>query len=334
MSGMDWELLDRYLARECTAEERKRVERWMEAAASNRQRVELLADAMVGAPATPRAEVWESIERQLDVPQKSFSLGARPTRSPVVKVAVLLLAVGGTALAGRAVLSPGREVVSPAPAMRVVTTPPGQRASLRLPDGTRVMLGVASTLRHPPAFAAGSREVELEGEAYFEVRHDPRRPFQVRAGDLVAEDLGTEFVVRAYRGEAAPQVVVREGEVALRAVAAPDSSRRVLLPGQLGRLAANGSPIVEPADTASYFAWTNGWLVLRDTPLRDALPQLGRWYDLDFRLADSSLGATPLSGRFKNELTDTGLDLLAASVGARQVRDGRVVTLYPTGLRR
>jgi transmembrane sensor len=329
MSGMDWELLDRYLARECSAEERLRVERWMAEAPSNRRRVELLADATVTAPATPRTEVWELIERQLDAPGKSFSLASQPARSSLTKVAVVLLVLGVGALAGRAVFSPRPEPSTPAPAMRVVRTPPGQRASFRLPDGTSVMLGVASTLRHPVGFGGARREVELEGEAYFEVVHDESRAFAVRAGDIVAVDLGTQFIVRAYRDDHHARVVVREGKVALRAASAQDdSAQQVLLPGQLGRLERNGTPVAERVDTSVYFAWTEGRLVFDDVPLRDALPQLSRWYDLEFRLADSSLGRVPLTATFRNQPTEDVLDLLAASLGMRQVRSGRTVTFY------
>jgi ferric-dicitrate binding protein FerR (iron transport regulator) len=192
-----------------------------------------------------------------------------------------------------------------------------------------VILGVASTLRHPPTFDARVREIELEGEAYFEVAHDARRPFVVRARGLVAEDLGTEFLVRAYPEDPTPSVVVRDGRVALRLAAAPSGApRQVLLAGQLGRLAADGQPTVEQVDTSAYFAWTQGWLVFDAVPLRNAIPQLSRWYDLDFRLADSLLGAVPLTATFRNQPTEDVLDLLAASLGMRQVRTGRTVTFY------
>lgn len=327
MSGMDWELLDRYLARECNAEERERVERWIAEAPSNRRRVELLAEATVTAPATPRIEVWELIERELDAPRKSFSLGPQPARTSFTKIAVVLLVVGVGALAGRAFFSPRPEAATSAPAMRVVTTPPGQRASFRLPDGTSVMLGVASTLRHPVAFGA-AREVDLEGEAYFDVAYQGGRAFTVRAGDIVAEDLGTQFVVRAYRDDRHARVVVREGKVALRARTAQSPSHQVLLPGQLGRLESTGKPVAERVDTSAYFAWTEGRLVFDNVELQDALPQLSRWYDLEFRLSDSSLGRVPLTATFRNQPTEDVLDLLAASLGMRQVRNGRTVTFY------
>jgi transmembrane sensor len=240
--------------------------------------------------------------------------------------------VAGGVLAARELLTDGERSAAIADE-RVVTVPWGERARFRLPDGTEVLLGAGSTLRHPRAFAERSREVTLEGEAYFAVEHDEHRPFRVRAGDLIATDLGTEFLVRAYPEHEGARVVVRSGTVAVRHVGAKDSTQpgRVIRPGELGRMAPDGAPLVEQADTAAYFAWTTGTLVFDGTPLREALPQLSRWYDLDFRLADSSLGAIPLSGRLDQTVTPSRLELLAGSVGLEQVQRGRMVTFYRRG---
>jgi ferric-dicitrate binding protein FerR (iron transport regulator) len=191
------------------------------------------------------------------------------------------------------------------------------------------MLAGGSTLRYPSVFSGASREVALEGEAAFRVEHDERRPFKVHAGDLVATDLGTEFLVRAYPENAGALVVVRSGTVAVAPADGrePPTGERVIRPGERGRLDQNGAPVVEPADTAAYFAWTRGLLVFDGTPLREALPQLSRWYDLEFRLADSALGSIPLSGTLDRTLTEERLELLAGALGLTQVRIGRVVTL-------
>ncbi len=78
------------------------------------------------------------------------------------------------------------------------------------------MLDVASTLRYLAGFTDGPRQVSLDGEAYFDVVYEQDRPFIVRAGALVATDLGTQFTVRAYPEDAGARVVVREGRVAFR----------------------------------------------------------------------------------------------------------------------
>src|SRR5207253_457823 len=87
----------------------------------------------------------------------------------------------------------------PVPAREYVTAP-GQRLAVSFSDGSRVLLGVASRLRVPRDYGVRTRAVELEGEAYFVVRHDPAHPFLVRTAHGTTEDLGTEFDVRAYRG--------------------------------------------------------------------------------------------------------------------------------------
>lgn len=344
MKDLDWELFDRYLAGAVTSGEREEFERWL---AERPERAEFVAawhraleKMESGMAEADRKAVWsgalEHVGAQGSAAQGQRARLGRPLfrvaepdqrmrrHWPAIAAAALLVA--GAVLAGRALLTgPDGSPV----AERVVTVPRGERGQLRLPDGSQVMLAAGSTLRHPLEFPGGSREVMLEGEAYFTVEHDTGRPFRVRAGNLVATDLGTEFLVRAYPEDSGARVVVRSGQVAVRSDQAQDTpgGERVVNPGELGRLGGDGVPRVEPADTAAYFSWTRGTLVFDGTPLREALPQLSRWYDLEFRLADSSLGSIPLSGRLDQTLTEGRLDLLAGSLGLEQVRVGEVVTL-------
>ena len=180
------------------------------------------------------------------------------------------------------------------------------------------MLSPGSSVRYAATFTvARRREVHLEGEAYFDVHHDSQRPFVVRAGNLVAEDLGTQFVIRAYPEDSHGRVVVREGLVGVAGA--------VVSPGELGWLSASGEPVVERADTASWFAWTRGKLVFDGMPLREALPKLSRWYDLEFRLADASLGEVVLVAALPEQSADA-LDVIALALGLQATRQGRVVT--------
>jgi transmembrane sensor len=348
MSEMDRELLERYLSGDASPDESARVEawlaedpdRWAQLAALG----EAIAESALNEPAVEeaKAEVWARLARKMGWPEELSSAARtrrphrsarefvpsshRPWRTGWQLAAALFIALAGGSALGLVLFRSRPSAL--ADMTRVATTSPGQRGVFRLPDGTQVVLGVASTLRYPAAFADGSREVSLEGEAYFQVVHDTRRPFMVRAGDLVAKDLGTEFTVRAYPEDAGARVVVREGRVAIRAAAAKAAPERVVAPGQLGRLGSGLEPTVEPADTAAWFAWTEGRLVFDGTPLRDALPQLGRWFDLDFRLADGALGDVPLTATLRTQPTTDVLNNLAASLGMKQRRVGRIVTLY------
>jgi transmembrane sensor len=345
MSEMNPELLDRYLSGDASPDERERMEAWLAEDPEHWAQLAALREALEKAalsdPAVEKAkaEVWARLEREIggaghsagrerERPSRrapEFTVFARRRFTAAQLAAALFLtALGGTALG---VLLLRRHPSAPAEMTQVARTNPGQRAMFRLSDGTQVVLSVASVLRYPREFGKTSRQVALEGEAYFEVVHYERRPFVVRAGDLVAEDLGTQFTVRAYPDDAGARVVVREGRVAIRAVR-PGAPERVVAPGQLGRLGVNKEPAVEQADTAAYFGWTEGRLVFDGIPLRDALPQLGRWFDLEFRLADSALGDVPLNATLKTQPTPDVLNNLAASLGMRQRQQGRSVTFY------
>lgn len=326
---IDWELLDDYLAGGGSPAERARVEGWL-ARMPNGLVLEELREAATEIPPAPellwqhKAEVRERLARTISQsarPRKvpDFILPRPSRRLTAMRIAAAALLAVGAGVAGRTLLTRETPVVAVEP--RVYTTARGERAGFQLPDGSTVILGVASTLRVPGDFGDGRREVSLEGEAYFEVRHDERRPFVVRAGDLVAEDLGTEFVVRAYPDDPRARVVVREGEVKLHGA--------ILHPGELGRLDPRGAPIVERIDPETYFAWTRGKLVLEGIPLEEALPDLSRWFDLDFRLADTSLGSIKLTAALTNDPSPEVLQSLAASLGVRQIRNGRTVTLLP-----
>ncbi len=364
MDDFEWELLDRYLAGEATPAEREQFEAKM---GSRREHAMLLAAwrralAVADQELLPEEQraMWDGLVARMgaDAPPSLAPPSLAPPsvagpsagRSPVTlqlagpegsrwrRVGRLAAAAAVITAVGVGVWSLATRPSSEAPAARerIVTAPRGERVEVQLRDGTRVLLGAGSTLRHAGTFGTGAREVALDGEAYFAVTHDERRPFLVRAGDLIATDLGTEFLVRAYPEDTRAQVVVRSGSVAVRSAYAQDTTKgsRVVRPGELGKLGADGKPTVVRADTAVSFAWTRGTLVFDGTPLREALPQLSRWYDLDFQLADPALGSIPLSGSLDQTLTPDRLDLLAASLGLRQIRNGRVVTFERVGASR
>jgi len=218
---------------------------------------------------------------------------------------------------------------SPPAAPREYATAPGQRAALTFPDGSRVLLSVGTRLLVPRDYGVVVRAVELEGEAYFAVRHDPARPFLVRTEHGTTEDLGTEFDVRAYRDEQSLQVVVATGRVALRGTEAADSVL-MLRPRERGVIASSGSATVTTrVSLEHYLAWTRGTLRFDDAPLLSVLAQLERWYDLDIQIADPSLRQERLTIAFTTESADEAVTALARVLGVRFTRADRVVRLVP-----
>jgi transmembrane sensor len=216
-------------------------------------------------------------------------------------------------------------VRAPEPAAQTFATINRQRAELRLSDGTRIRLAPASRLRVAGTYGVARRDVYLEGEGYFEVTHDPRRPFTVHAGTAIARDLGTEFAVRSYADDRAVQAVVRSGVVVLSGVGR-------LRAGDLGRLAADGTmSLTHGVVVDSLLGWLDGRLVFHDAPLGAVLAELRRWHDVDVQLADSSLAALPFTGVLTDVSFDASIELVAATLGLRVRRREDGLTLRRIG---
>lgn len=173
---------------------------------------------------------------------------------------------------------------------REISTDRNQRASVQLSDGTKVNLSVESRLRMPDVFARDAREVDLIGEARFDVAHSPNRPFIIRSGSTVVRVLGTDFNVRAYPNESEIQVVVKSGSVAVEASHGNESTSVILVPGQLARVSLSGQGIdTRWVNPDNYLGWINGKLAFEEALFTDVIRQLERWYDLEILLENPEI---------------------------------------------
>lgn len=250
------------------------------------------------------------------------SISGRRSRIAVLLriAAVTTLVVGGGFLWRLRAPAPADTTIA-ARAMAEYRTAPGQRLSLGLPDGTRVMLAPGSVLRRAMSYGVRDRNVYLDGEADFHVTHDAARPFTVRTARAVARDLGTRFVVRAYSDEATTDVVVSEGMVAVSGTRPRSSNERavndglVLRAGQRASITTEGSLThFDAVALEPYFGWTAGQLVFERAPLGEVVRQLRRWYGVDVRLADANLQHYRLTATLREENAAEALDLVATSL--------------------
>jgi transmembrane sensor len=206
----------------------------------------------------------------------------------------------------------------------------GQLSSLTLPDGSRALLGADTRLRVPRDYGARSRTVDLEGEAYFVVEYDAKRPFIVRTEHASTQDLGTEFAVRAYRQEPAVEVVVAEGRVALRGVKGAEPVLVTLHPRERAVLDSSGGAMVaRDVLLANYLAWTRGALLFDDAPLARVIAQLERWYDLEIETNDAALADERVTISFMTKSADEAVKALAQVLNVRATRSGRLVHFIP-----
>jgi len=173
---------------------------------------------------------------------------------------------------------------------REIQTDRNQRVNLMLSDGTGVSLSVESRLIIPDKFAPDVRQVELTGEARFDVAHAPNRPFLIRSGDVTVQVLGTDFGVRAYENENRVDVVVKSGSVAVERNGVSDPERVVLSPGQLVSVRAGNQPMVtRDVNADDYLGWMNGRMKFHETPFSEVISQLERWYDIQIVTRDQEI---------------------------------------------
>jgi ferric-dicitrate binding protein FerR (iron transport regulator) len=192
----------------------------------------------------------------------------------------------------------------------------GERVSITLTDGTQIELAPASRLEVPSTYGKTGRTVMLEGEAFFRVSHDAHLPFEVKAENAVAVDIGTSFDVRAYRDEPTVSVAVSEGRVSLQV--SGDDQRRALAAHDVAAVDRSGSArVTHGEDPAPFTAWAAGDLVYRDTPAAIVIADLRRWYGIDVEVADANLSGRRLTVRFdRGESIDQVGDVLRALLGA------------------
>jgi transmembrane sensor len=333
----DHELL-RYLSGECSAEQTAEIERTVASDPTEQRRLETmrrvwLASEKAG-PTWDTERIWSRVrpvhEEHRAAPRLAEFQPSPPFRFGsrwIGIAAVALMGVGGAIAIAR---SSGRgspdSLASPT---REIVTGPGQRAEVRLGDGSRVILGVDSRLRFPVTLSAASRDLELIGQAYFDVRHDERRPFRVRAAGVITEDLGTEFVIRAYSGDSAVQVAVVSGQVAVSRETDSASVRpTTLVEGDLATLGRERAvSVLHHVDVASYAAWTTGRIEFHQADLAEVARELKRWYGVNIRLVGPGLEQPRVTGSFRYEPLDQVLHLIAATLNLSVERTGDVVTL-------
>jgi len=178
----------------------------------------------------------------------------------------------------------------------ILTTPRGGQYSIVLPDGSKVWLNAASSLRYPTKFDENSRLVELNGEAYFEIaplryaKKGKRVPFRVISGDHIVEVLGTHFNVSSYSDEKIITTTLLEGKVKVirsqKVGPLPKRMEVMLKPGEqsvisLREVQAAKGISVRPANTEETVAWKNGQFQFKDADLPTIMRQIARWYDVD-----------------------------------------------------
>lgn len=212
-----------------------------------------------------------------------------------------------------------------------LVTPRGGGYTLHLADGTGVWLNAGSSLRFPVSFSDSTRQVFLEGEAYFDVSHNGK-PFIVSSGDMDIRVLGTAFNVSAYADDTEFKTTLINGKVrvdySLDSTSAKIST--VLTPNNQAvlNLSANEISIAE-VNTSTYTSWMDGKLEFSNEDLDIVMKRLARWYDFEYEFENMEAKGYHFSARLSSEENiSTILEMLEMTSDVKfEVRDNKIVVL-------
>ena len=202
-----------------------------------------------------------------------------------------------------------------------VIVPHGSRSQVFLADGTKVWLNAGSRLRYATDFGQNSREVHLEGEAYFDVARDTTKLFVVKTDKLDVKALGTSFNVKAYLGEETIETILISGKVSI--------GKLTLAPNEkLVYARKNSKAIIEtPNDAAVYTSWKDDLWRIESESLSSFAVKLERRYDVKIRFADRDAQALSITAAIKNESLEQVLRFLQLTVPIDFTIDGKTVVL-------
>ncbi len=181
----------------------------------------------------------------------------------------------------------------------------GEEYQLLLADGTKVWLNSETKLKYPVHFATNTREVELEGEAYFEVVKNPEKPFIVKTAKMDVEVLGTSFDISAYDNDNNVTATLLEGKIKVKTENEIEKSSDVILyPNDQAVFCKLTNVVrVQEVDAQRYAYWTKGFFSFDDESLVNIMKNLERWYDINVVYDNEQIGESKFSGklpRFEN----------------------------------
>ena len=171
---------------------------------------------------------------------------------------------------------------------------------LTLSDGTKVWLNSETELKYPVRFTGNTREVNVKGEAYFEVQRDTLHPFIVHTPHTNTRVLGTSFNISAYEDETTTTITLVKGKVEVK----NREGKCILTPGwQAIADNSSGSLQEQEVDVTSYISWKNGMFEFYEMPLEQLVTMLSRWYDVNFFFANSNVRNFKFTGVVKRSNT-------------------------------
>lgn len=297
------EQLLRYVREESDEQESQQIESWMAEDPSNKEYVKTIAKAYFA------KKTAENINVRKQNSQKSFDQlkqklkhrritlyfkRASQIAAAIAAIIMLSVVVAKTDFINNQVAEL-HEVTVKANA--------GMRTDVVLPDGTHIWLNSGSEIKYKIPFDRKTQEIEIAGQAYFDVTHNPDEPFKVNVDKKLAiKVLGTQFNVMAYPEESEIKVLLTKGRVAINDMSNSDFEYFMQVNEEFTyNRSANTYTVANKENTEFYTSWTENKLVFKDTPITELFQQLSHFYDVKITIQDPEIKKYRFTGVFNNK---------------------------------
>lgn len=285
----------KYLSDTVSPEEREAMEAWMAESEENAKYINQLRELWANAQSFSLLDSIDLEDNWQGVQSKLKKNEATNSRIFWRVAAAIIFLISAAFLVKSLTYSPPEQMVFTAQ----------EQTELLLPDGTLVTLKKGATIKYPEEFEE-ERNIEFEGEAYFDVETDPEKPFVIKADDTETRVLGTAFNLKTATSYSGFELVLVEGKVSF---STPDE-QVILTPGQRVALGPNG--LLEKTDNSNqnFQAWQTGTLVFENTKLSQVFEDIGNAYNVRFDLDNPAFGSCTLTAKYDQEDLESILNTL------------------------
>lgn len=208
------------------------------------------------------------------------------------------------------------------------TNPNGQKSNIQLSDGTVIIMNAGSRIRYPARFPENERMIELEGEAFFTVSTDPKRPFRVLSGTLSTTALGTAFNVKAFNNDESMRISLLEGKVVVNRTDQPLDEGYLLSPGESIEYNKKNHNVTKIKNSLeSDLSWTKGVIIFKSASIQEIIHKLERWYGVKFIIERKKPVKKGFTGSFKNKSLDEVLKGISFSSDFQYEINDKVIVI-------
>lgn len=319
-----WHIFFKCFQNQATQEELAEIKDWL---GEDIENLEMLNEvynvfaisAVVTPPLSPDVQkAWNKIDQKITQAPAIKQINYRPIYATIAAVLVFGLLLFG-------VIDNYLRMDRLSRQFTEVTTLPGQKTSVTLPDGSKVWLNSSSSLKYLTNFNVRKREVVLTGEAFFEVFKDKSKRFRVQCGVLDVDVYGTSFNIKNYPDENIQEVTVAEGIVG---ITSNSKEIKQITNGEQATLnKVSGEVIFDKENADIVAAWKNNELIFRNTPIEDVIKSLESWFGVKIKFDREMVGGHNYTFKIKTESFKEVLEMMQVVTPFKYIINGKDIEI-------